>query len=468
MKKSIIILSMSLAGLTASAQELRTTYFMETSSYRHEMNPAFLDAPYMSMPLIFGNFNLGTTGNFGLSNFVYDMQPSWQGYGVDGRNLTTFMHPSVSAKDFLGGLKKNNRFSLNFKYQLFGFAFRGFGGTNLVEVNLRANADAALPKSLFEFMKTTGQKSDYDISNLGVKAESFVEVALGHSHKINDKLTVGAKAKVLLGAGRAELQADNLHLHLNEDYWGINGRVNATASMMNTTLEFKDESHNDPATGRPQVDDIDEVKAGLSGFGLALDLGATYQLLPDLKLSAALTDLGFISWNNTHKASSSGEWKFEGFKEDVYAGGHNTGSNKIGDQLEAIGDDMEDIFSVYYDGKGKETKALAATLNLGAEYTLPAYRKLRFGFLYTSRFAGRYSFHQGMLSATVRPVKWFEASANCAMHSGGFSGGVVIDLHAPHFNFFVGADRIVGKLSKDYIPLNNANTSVSLGMSVPF
>ena len=73
-----------------------------------------------------------------------------------------------------------------------------------------------------------------------------------------------------------------------------------------------------------------------------------------------------------------------------------------------------------------------------------------------------------MLSATVRPVKWFEASANCAMHSGGFSGGVVIDLHAPRFNFFVGADRIVGKLSKDYIPLNNANTSVSLGMSVPF
>lgn len=459
---------MAMAGLTASAQELRTTYFMETSSYRHEMNPAYLDSSYMSMPLVLGNLNVGTTGSFGLSNFVYKMDPSWQGYGVDDRNLTTFMHPAVSAKDFLGGLKQNNRFSLNFKYQLFGFAFKGFGGTNLVEVNLRSNTDAALPKSLFEFMKTAGAKSDYDISNFGLKSETFAEVALGHSHKINDRLDIGAKAKILLGLARVEAAADNLHLHLNDDYWSINGRVNATASFMNSTLEFKDESHNDPATGRPQVDDIDEVKAALSGVGFAVDLGATYQLLPDLKLSAALTDLGFISWNKTHRASSSGDWRFDGFKEDVYAGGENTGTNKIGDQIEAIGDDLEDIFSVYYDGQGKETKALAATLNLGAEYTLPVYRKLRFGFLYTSRFAGRFSWHQGMLSATVRPVKWFEASANCAVHSGGVSGGVVIDLHAPHFNFFVGADRIVGKLSKDYIPLNNLNTSVSMGMSVPF
>ena len=467
MKKSIIALSMAVAGLAAQAQELRTTYFMETSTYRHEMNPAYLDSSYVAMPLILGNLNLGTTGNLGLTNFVYEMQPSWQGYGVDGRNLTTFMHPAVSAKDFLDGLKGQNRFSFNFKYQLFGVAFKAFGGTNLVEGNIRANVDMALPKSMFEFMKTAGERADYDISDLGVKAESFFELALGHSRRIDDKLDVGAKAKLLFGLGRGELSADNLHLHMSDDYWKIQGDVDASAALMNSTLEFEDASKNDPATGRPRVSGIDEFKGGLSGFGLAFDLGATYQLLPELKLSASITDLGFIAWSNTHKATSKGEWTFDGFKEDVYAGGTNTGTNKIGDQMDAISDDLEEIFSVYYDGKGSQTKALAATLNLGAEYTLPAYDKLRFGFLYTSRFAGKYSWHEGMFSATVRPIKWFEASANFAAHSGGVSGGLVVDFHAPHFNFFIGADRIMGKVSKDFIPLNNTNTSLSMGMSFP-
>ena len=43
---------MATAVLPATAQELRSTYFMETSNYRHEMNPALLDAPYMSVPLV--------------------------------------------------------------------------------------------------------------------------------------------------------------------------------------------------------------------------------------------------------------------------------------------------------------------------------------------------------------------------------------------------------------------------------
>ena len=31
------------AGLTAAAQELRTSYFMESSQYRHQLNPAYLN-----------------------------------------------------------------------------------------------------------------------------------------------------------------------------------------------------------------------------------------------------------------------------------------------------------------------------------------------------------------------------------------------------------------------------------------
>lgn len=72
------ILSMAaLLALPAVAQETSTNYFMQSSVNRHDINPALLDKPYVSMPLFMGDFNVGTTGNFGLKTFVYKMEPTW-------------------------------------------------------------------------------------------------------------------------------------------------------------------------------------------------------------------------------------------------------------------------------------------------------------------------------------------------------------------------------------------------------
>lgn len=470
------ILSLALAAMTvmpAAAQELRTTYFMQTSNYRHEMNPALLDSAYIGVPLVLGNLNLGLTGNMGLEKYVYKMQPGWQGYGVDGNTLTTFMHPNVDAGQFLDGLGDKNRLALYLKYNLASVAFKGLGGTNLVELNLRSNTMLTLPKTLFEFMKTTGAREDYKIDNLGLRTENYLELGLGHSHQITDKLIVGAKVKFLIGAAYSDLYAERLNLHLNDEKWAVDGDIRLSAALMKSELEYEDADKNyvDPTTQqvRRRISGIDEFKPGLSGFGLAFDLGATYQVMPDLKVSASVTDLGFISWFDAYQASNAESWTFDGFKNPIYCGGTDTGNNKLDDQMDALTDDLENLLPLYEDATPKktDTRALAATINLGAEYTLPYYRNLRFGFLYTSRIAGKYSWHQGMLAATVRPVKWFEASWNVAATSTGVTSGLVLDFHAKHFNFFLGTDRFFGKLSKQGIPMKNTNASVSLGMSIP-
>lgn len=307
---------------------------------------------------------------------------------------------------------------------------------------------------------------------MGLRSQNYFELGLGHSHQINEKLRVGGKMKLLFGGAYADFKANDIHVQLNENQWLVRGHADVTAAVLKSEFKYKeDKNYVDPSTGqvtdRKRVDGIDNVKAGLAGFGVAFDLGATYQLLPDLKLSAALTDLGFIHWNNALQASTKGEWTFDGFKNDIYVDGTDTGHNKIEDQLNDIGDDLENLFSVYDDGTKGRSSALAATLNIGADYTLPAYRKLHFGFLYTSRIAGRYSWHQGMLTANVRPVKAIEISANVAASSSGITCGAVLDLQAPHFNFFLGTDRFVGKLSKQGIPLHNLNSNITLGMSFP-
>ena len=465
MKKSLrymaAALTMAAAILPTSAQELRTSYFMETSNYRHQMNPALLDSPYFGM--FFSNINIGMTGNIGAKQFIFDTN-GLPGYTGNYR-YTTFMDPNVDAKTFLNKLHDKNRFDLYLNYNLFSVGFKAWGGVNLLELNLRSNTNLTLPKGLFEFAKTAGEKEHYEFGGLGMRTQNYMELALGHSRDINKQWRVGGKLKFLIGAAYADFTADNVTLDMTEDAWRIQSNAQVKASLLKSDVIHEDPSKNS-ADGRPRVKELDNFGFSLPGFGMALDLGVTYKPIENLTLSAAITDLGFISWKNTHHASSQGDYTFDGF-DNIYIGSDKDQTEDIDDQFDQIGDDLEEMFSVYDDGTKTATQALAATLNVGAEYKLPAYDKLKFGFLYTSRIHGKYSWHQGMLNVGVRPVKWFECNVNGAVTSTGVTAGGMLSLKAPHFNFYIAADRFFSKMGKQGVPLNSSNGNITFGMTFP-
>ena len=465
MKKSLrymaAALTMAAAILPTSAQELRTSYFMETSNYRHQMNPALLDSPYFGM--LFSNINIGMTGNIGAKQFIFDTN-GLPGYTGNYR-YTTFMDPNVDAKTFLNKLHDKNRFDLYLNYNLFSVGFKAWGGVNLLELNLRSNTNLTLPKGLFEFAKTAGEKEHYEFGGLGMRTQNYMELALGHSRDINKQWRVGGKLKFLIGAAYADFTADNVTLDMTEDAWRIQSNAQVKASLLKSDVIHEDPSKNS-ADGRPRVKELDNFGFSLPGFGMALDLGVTYKPIENLTVSAAITDLGFISWKNTHHASSQGDYTFDGFN-NIYIGSDKDQTEDIDDQFDQIGDDLEEMFSVYDDGTKTATQALAATLNVGAEYKLPAYDKLKFGFLYTSRIHGKYSWHQGMLNVGVRPVKWFECNVNGAVTSTGVTAGGMLSLKAPHFNFYIAADRFFSKMGKQGVPLNSSNGNITFGMTFP-
>lgn len=454
-------LTMAAAILPTSAQELRTSYFMETSNYRHQMNPALLDSPYVG--LLFSNINIGMTGNIGAKQFIFDTN-GLPGYTGNYR-YTTFMDPNVDAATFLNKLHDKNRFDLYLNYNLFSVGFKAWGGVNLLELNLRSNTNLTLPKGLFEFAKTAGEKEHYEFGGLGMRTQNYMELALGHSRDINKQWRVGGKLKFLIGAAYADFTADNVTLDMTEDAWRIQSNAQVKASLLKSDVIHEDPSKNS-ADGRPRVKELDNFGFSLPGFGMALDLGVTYKPIDNLTLSAAITDLGFISWKNTHHASSQGDYTFDGFN-NIYIGSDKDQTEDIDDQFDQIGDDLEEMFSVYDDGTKTATQALAATLNVGAEYKLPAYDKLKFGFLYTSRIHGKYSWHQGMLNVGVRPVKWFECNVNGAVTSTGVTAGGMLSLKAPHFNFYIAADRFFSKMGKQGVPLNSSNGNITFGMTFP-
>lgn len=457
-KYSLVAIAASTLSLAAEAQESRTSYFMQTASFRHQMNPALLDTPYKS--LLLGNINIGSTGNVGLGDFIYKMN------GSTKYEYTTFMNPMISASEFLSNIDDKNRMDAYVNYNLFSFAFKGFGGMNVLELNLRSNTNVTLPYEFFEFAKTAGAKEHYSLKDMGMRTMNYAELAIGHARNINEKLRIGAKLKVLVGAAYADLNVERMDITMNGNVWNIQANTQLKAAIMDTQLEFENANKNS-ADGRRRIKDIDEVGFGLPGMGLAIDLGAAYKITDDLTVSLGITDLGMMSWKNTQTASSAGAYSFDGF-ESFRVNSSDKTNDRLGPQLEKIGDDLEDMFSVYYDGEKKVNKMLAATVNAGVEYALPIYNKVRFGALYTGRINGIYTWHQGMLSANYRPWKWLEINANTSISSTGTNFGGALNMNLGIAKLYIGADRIFGDVSKEFIPIDNMNGQVNVGLTLPF
>ncbi len=456
---AILLLAVSVG---ASAQSLKSGYFTEGFTYRHQINPAFQpERRYVSFPVL-GNMNIGLNGNVGLSTFLYESKKP-------GYDLTTFLSNEVSSETFLSKLKGKNRIGADINMQIFSFGMPMLDGFFTFDLGVHADMRMTMPKDLFVFMKK-GMSSDvtrYSLSNIGASANSYVQIAPGYSRKINDKLTVGGKLKFLVGLAQVNAQYDNLDITMSQDRWLIQSQGYIQSAIKGYGLTFKENEE-----GYMAIDGFDETTGGMgpTGFGMAIDLGATYQLLDDLQLSASITDIGFMSWKNVTRADAASEFLFDGFEgivtdedDPAYEG------NSIDDQMEQLGDDLEDFFRFRENkSKTKSTKALAATLNIGAEYVFPYYDKLTFAFLSSTRINGKYSSSEGRFYANVAPVNWFEASINYACSSYGSSFGWLLNFHPRGFNFFIGSDTQFFKVSPQFIPVGRANANISFGINFPF
>lgn len=457
-----------LCTLGAGAQNFNSSYFMEGMTYRHQLNPAFMgESNYINLPfIVVGNFNLGLQGNMGVNDFLYK-------HNQNGYKLTTFMNPSVDRNEFLNNLHSKNLLNLNVNVPIIAFGFRGFGGFNTFEIGVRSNTSVNLPYELFDFMKT-GMNNEgdnrYSIEDLTVRSNNYVELALGHSREvIEDRLTVGAKVKFLAGGANAEGKIKKMDISMGQDEWIIDAEGYIEGSLKGGYFESKEPDENGK---QGEINGFDIDKYGLSGFGVGFDLGAVYKMddfVEGLTLSAALLDLGFIKWNNALKATMVHNYTFKGFENPIAVKPDEGQPGDIDDELDNLGNQFEEFIKFRDEGanapKNRTTK-LATTMNIGAEYALPYYNKLRFGLLSSTYFNKPFTWSEARVSANIAPVSWFEASVNYGISKFGSSLGWVLNFHPSGFNFFIGTDHMITKVTPQYVPVGNANASVSMGFNI--
>lgn len=141
----------------------------------------------------------------------------------------------------------------------------------------------------------------YDIKNMELHADIFSEIGLGYSRPVTDKLNIGGRFKVLVGIGNLDAKIDKIYVNAGEDMekWEVTTKGKLEASMKGLKLEH-DSEHG-------YINDIDIDTPGISGFGLGIDLGASYKILNNLTVSAAIIDLGFINWSKSHTTIATTE-----------------------------------------------------------------------------------------------------------------------------------------------------------------
>lgn len=450
-------------GCSAAAQTINSAYFTEDYKFHHMLNPAFgNEQNYVSIPAL-GNISVNTHGNFGYQDVIMSnpMYPS-----LSSKKMTTFLNPYISAEDALSGFSTgNNRITGDVSLTILSAGFKAFGGYNTIEINSRTTTGVSLPYELFEFAKNTGNHS-YDIGDINAHAQSFAEIAFGHSRQINDKLRLGAKLKVLVGLGRADVKMRNMKADLTaEDKWTITGEATADVSMKGFSYVSEEKKYNIEGSGTyERVNNVDLDGVGVGGFGMAIDLGGVYEINEDWTVSASVLDLGFISWTNDMLAENrSKSFVFNGFHDVSVTSDRG---EEIDTKVDRYGDQLADFANLTDMGdKGGRSTGIGATINVGAEYTLPVYRKVSFGALCTSRINGAYSWTEGRLSANYAPLNWLDGGVSFAVNSFTTSMGWVLNLHPKGYNFFIGMDHILGKTSKEMIPLSS-NASLTVGMNI--
>ncbi|MDE5707403.1 MAG: hypothetical protein K2H69_04455 [Alistipes sp.] len=441
MKKIISVLAATLFACTLSAQT-PTAYFMEGSTFRSQLNPAF--APlrgYVNIPVL-GGVQIEGSGNLAVGKLFYPRQGS----------LVTLFDKSVPTATALGKLRARNVFGLDTRVNLIGFGAYTRNGKNFwsFDLNLRNEAEIDLPYGLFEFVKTGAERAS--IRNVAVTDQAFVEAGFNYSFPLTEKIYLGARGKFLVGGARARVAVDRLDVALEEDRWS----VEADGVFETSGIEFAAQTRED-GSEYYSFDGLGRASyEGPAGYGFAVDLGVTYDVLPDLQLSMAVNDLGFIAWGK--RQSSLGRMsKAQSFEGVEIVGGEVTRPEFDFGELE---------FDRENPARGR-TDMLRTSINVGAEYEVWRH-KIGLGLLYNVRVWDSRSFHNLTASVNFHPVRWFTLTGSYSMLNGrAHAMGLAINACPSWINFFLATDLLVCKHTPQWLPINSTSMNVTLGLGIP-
>jgi hypothetical protein len=454
MKQYTISILALFASLTLTAQSVRTDYFMQNSYSRMSLNPAFMPRQgYIGVPSLSDLTLEANTNSLYLDNFLFDR---------NGEKVT-FMHPLVSSSEFLSNIPNKSNFSTSLNYQPISFGFYTKNGSYWsFGIGFKALMDINIPKPLFELLKVgftaNDQTINYLIRDINLSLTGYSEISVGYARTLLDnRLSVGAKAKLLFGAANIDLNIETLDVTARKDQW--TARSKATLKGSGGKAGYNEDG---------LFETIEMENLGVNSYGLGVDLGAVYKVLDKTKVSLAFTDIGFLSWSGANSINLKAPETQITVTPGEYSSGE--GNFNFKENLDTAIDDIKEAINFKESGKAQgRTTMLRTTMNVGIEYdVLPG--NLSAGLLSSTRIGSVIS-TELTLSANYNPakIKWLSAALSYSFINSGFDAfGLALHI-APKqgLHFFVASDYLIPKVSTQLLPVNSKTANIQFGLSIP-
>ena len=455
----IAIIASMLHVVRVQAQQVRTSYFMNGEPIRLNLNPALVPTNgFYSVPML----QLGVS----MSSNVFGTRYFSDFISNDDKGDT------FTSNSFLKNLEDRNYFNMRFDFNILSFGWWKRDAFWNVDIALRTITDIRFPRRLFTFMNDMRSATDidwkdvhYDLSGNDATLTSYLETGIGYAKPIGSKLTIGGKAKFLLGIVNVHASIDKMQLDI--DLSNVEENIDWSEVTPEEVNQMKGSVDLDMHTifngycksidfvkdfGSDKLDDVDFSSFNFSGKGVAFDIGAQIQFNEKLNLSLAFTDIGFIKWKgDAHR-------EFVSVANTHYTIPDNT--EAIIDLLssrEAFNSEAIDQLDSYVVSESKSDSCSWLNANIVAGFEFKPIEKISLGLLSTSYLA-RKSSSEITFSFVYSPVKKINLALSCSL----------LQSRARSFGVGIGLGRILF-IGTDYMWLKNDSkvSNAVIGMTVP-
>ena len=449
----------SLVGVVNAQDGNNTSYFLSNLPQRYRLNPAYQPEynAFVGLPAL-----SGISVNYLNSSFTPEDLLKKRGDSI-----------YMDIDKFYKTLHKRNYISFNNENSILSVGFKAKSWYATLDITQRNDFLFRYNKDIFTFLKYgNADHPNMDFGKLGVNANSYLELAIGLSKKVNDKLTVGGRLKYLVGIANVNMTDSDLSVTTENDgslrlHSRQNIKVTAPVRIVNdmTGLPFAPNKPIDWDNFEFNTDNLgvsDILSTRNPGF--AIDLGGEYKFNDRINLFASLTDLGFIRWGNeefNYNFYQNTSFKWDGADISNSVNKDDENYKSMSDAFDDLTDSLKNNFRLSSKG-GAYTTMLSPKLYLGATYQLN--RTFNVGGLF------RASLMNGMFipsltgSINGRLIKNVSASVSYSITRGSYTNiGAGLTAKLGPFQLYVETDNL---LACNYT--NTQSASARFGINLLF
>lgn len=294
-KHKLLILLIAFCSLHVMAQQELSLHFMQELAQSKRLNPA-VENPYkLQFGLVSPAFNYASSA-FSLNDIFITDKDTWF------LNLDTTLN---TLKPFDNRIQFNSDVeTISFGIQVGKIQFSFFHRLNL-------DVGVTYPKILPEYLWYGNANYVGELIDIAPEVDiiSYHEFGFGASANVSPKLRIGGHLKYLQGILAMDTDFAALNFYTDPEFYQLTVASDLNFFTSGVSPEFY----------RSDSEDIFPSSTAVTilfnnNRGLALDVGANYQLNEKVSLAFSALDLGMIVWQSSvYKHRSKGLYTFEGF-----------------------------------------------------------------------------------------------------------------------------------------------------------